>query len=237
MIAKLSLFIQLIVNLFFFLYLVKVFIANKDSDSIVTSAIKPPIDIPRFIRLVPIIWTGAICLRMELYGCPYGMSSTVVILLLLSASSSSSSSSSLYMFLKLSLPNVINALVFASTCNLSNQFFYTFFFTNVAMLSCRLLCSYHSCASFFRSLTMCWAVSSFSLHIRHDGLSYRYGTSHTSFGLPVLVQHTTMLLCWLSNLLALSISRTSPFHSLRHFPHKVTIYFLFMPLSLHFLFF
>ncbi|KAK2549082.1 Coagulation factor VIII [Acropora cervicornis] len=48
-----------------------VFIANRDSHSIVTLAIKPPIDIPRFVRLVPIIWTGAICLRMELYGCPY----------------------------------------------------------------------------------------------------------------------------------------------------------------------
>ncbi|XP_015776212.1 PREDICTED: uncharacterized protein LOC107354273 [Acropora digitifera] len=74
-----------------------VFIANRDSDSIVTSAIKPPIDIPRFIRLVPIIWTGAICLRMELYGCPYvcetplGMQSGAVKDADISASSSNSS--------------------------------------------------------------------------------------------------------------------------------------------------
>ncbi|XP_044179085.1 uncharacterized protein LOC114946811 isoform X1 [Acropora millepora] len=74
-----------------------VFIANQDSDSIVTSAIKPPIDIPRFIRLVPIIWTGAICLRMELYGCPYvcetplGMKSGAVKDADISTSSSNSS--------------------------------------------------------------------------------------------------------------------------------------------------
>ncbi|XP_074624200.1 uncharacterized protein LOC141882148 isoform X4 [Acropora palmata] len=74
-----------------------VFIANRDADSIVTSAIKPPIDIPRFIRLVPIIWTGAICLRMELYGCPYvcemplGMQSGAVKDADISASSSNSS--------------------------------------------------------------------------------------------------------------------------------------------------
>ncbi|XP_015760775.1 PREDICTED: macrophage mannose receptor 1-like [Acropora digitifera] len=74
-----------------------VFIANRDSHSIVTLAIKPPIDIPRFIRLVPIIWTGAICLRMELYGCPYvcdtplGMESGAVKDADISASSSNSS--------------------------------------------------------------------------------------------------------------------------------------------------
>ncbi|XP_067020488.1 macrophage mannose receptor 1-like [Acropora muricata] len=74
-----------------------VFIANRDSHSIVTLAIKPPIDIPRFVRLVPIIWTGAICLRMELYGCPYvcetplGMESGEVKDADLSASSNNSS--------------------------------------------------------------------------------------------------------------------------------------------------
>ena len=68
--------------LYFFLSPGKVFIANRDSDSIITSAIKPPIDIPRFIRLVPIIWTGFMCLRMELYGCPYGMSSIIITIII-----------------------------------------------------------------------------------------------------------------------------------------------------------
>ena len=60
-----------------------VFTANRDSHSIVTLGIKPPIDIPRFVRLVPVTWTGAICLRMELYGCPYGMSSIIIIIIII----------------------------------------------------------------------------------------------------------------------------------------------------------
>ncbi|XP_068726517.1 macrophage mannose receptor 1-like [Montipora capricornis] len=47
-----------------------VFIANRDANSIVTFAITPTVN-ARLIRLVPITWKGSICLRMELYGCPF----------------------------------------------------------------------------------------------------------------------------------------------------------------------
>ena len=54
------------------LFFLQVFVANRDVNSAVTSAVKPSVD-TRLIRLVPVSWTGSICLRMELYGCPFGM--------------------------------------------------------------------------------------------------------------------------------------------------------------------
>lgn len=47
-----------------------VFTANRDANSVVASAIKPPVD-TRLIRIVPVSWTGSLCIRMEFYGCPY----------------------------------------------------------------------------------------------------------------------------------------------------------------------
>ncbi|CAH3127383.1 unnamed protein product [Pocillopora meandrina] len=46
-----------------------VFPANHDANSVVTKSVKPTVN-TRLIRIVPSSWTGSLCMRMELYGCP-----------------------------------------------------------------------------------------------------------------------------------------------------------------------
>ncbi|CAH3197418.1 unnamed protein product, partial [Porites evermanni] len=47
----------------------KVFLANKDRNTIVYNILNPPIT-TRFIRIKPMEWRGHISMRMEIYGCP-----------------------------------------------------------------------------------------------------------------------------------------------------------------------
>ncbi|XP_073259033.1 uncharacterized protein [Porites lutea] len=60
----------------------KVFAGNKDSDSVVTQDLNPPIT-ARFLRILPTKWNNRISLRMELYGCaacfaPLGMENNAI---------------------------------------------------------------------------------------------------------------------------------------------------------------
>ena len=47
----------------------QVFLANKDSNTIVYNILNSPIT-TRFIRIKPMEWSGHISMRMEIYGCP-----------------------------------------------------------------------------------------------------------------------------------------------------------------------
>ena len=53
------------------LFTLQVFVANRDATSVVTLNLKPSMA-TRFVRLVPVSWRNFICVRLELYGCPYG---------------------------------------------------------------------------------------------------------------------------------------------------------------------
>ena len=57
----------------------QVFLANKDSNTIVYNILNPPIT-TRFIRIKPMEWRGRISMRMEIYGCP-GIQTYIVRLL------------------------------------------------------------------------------------------------------------------------------------------------------------
>ena len=54
----------------------QVFVANRDANSVVTLSVQPTVD-TRLIRIVPGSWTGSLCVRMEFYGCPYGMRESI----------------------------------------------------------------------------------------------------------------------------------------------------------------
>ena len=57
----------------------QVFLANKDSNTIVYNILNPPIT-TRFIRIKPMEWRGRISMRTEIYGCP-GIQTYIVRLL------------------------------------------------------------------------------------------------------------------------------------------------------------
>jgi hypothetical protein len=50
-----------------------IFTGNSDQNTVVTNVLDPPIT-ARYIRLLPKTWEGHISLRLELYGCPKGIS-------------------------------------------------------------------------------------------------------------------------------------------------------------------
>ena len=45
------------------------FEGNKDSNSVFTNRISPPMR-ARYIRFIPIEWHNHISMRVEIYGCP-----------------------------------------------------------------------------------------------------------------------------------------------------------------------
>ena len=56
---------------FCLLFNLKIFQGNRDRYTVATEGIAPPI-IAQYVRLKPKTWNGAICMRIEFYGCTEG---------------------------------------------------------------------------------------------------------------------------------------------------------------------
>ena len=56
-------------ELFSFIFVLKIFYANHDSETVVYNVLAPPIT-ARLIRILPVEWHNQISMRLEVYGCP-----------------------------------------------------------------------------------------------------------------------------------------------------------------------